>query len=225
VGTYVERDLRQLTLVKDLALFQKFLGLCAGRVGQILNLQGLGNDVGVSQPTAREWLSLLEASYIAFRLPPFYENVSKRLIKSPKLYFYDVGLAAHLMGITSPGQVERHPLRGMLFENMIVVEIMKFFLNEGRQPGLLFYRDSNGNEVDVTIPRAHQYVPVEIKSAATIAPDFFRGLTAFSDAVAVATDPLLVYAGARTHTRQGVRIVNLRGLEKALQGVLARAGR
>ncbi len=216
VGTYVERDLRQLSLVKDLALFQKFLGLCAGRVGQLLNLQGLGNDVGISQPTAREWISLLEASYVAFRLPPFFRNVSKRLIKSPKLYFYDVGLAAYLMGISSADQLASHPLRGMLFENLIVVEIMKFFLNRGGQPDLLFYRDSNLCEVDVVIPQAQHYIPVEIKSAATVTQDFFKGLSGFCAAVPEARNPLLVYTGSDDRTQLGVRIVNLR----ALNGVL-----
>ena len=121
-------------MVRDLSLFQKFLGLCAGRIGQLMNMESLGNDTGVSHATAREWLSLLEASYIAFRLPPFHANISKRLIKSPKLYFYDVGLAAYLMGITRPEQIAQHPLRGMLFENLVVVEVMKHFLNRGFGP-------------------------------------------------------------------------------------------
>ena len=152
VATYVERDMRQLSLIRDLSLFQKFLGLCAGRIGQLLNLESLGADAGIAQSTAREWISLLEASYIAFRLPPFSANISKRLIKSPKLYFYDVGLAACLMGITDSTQLPTHPLRGMLYENLIVVEIMKYFQNRGVRPNLHFYRDSNGNEVDVIIP-------------------------------------------------------------------------
>jgi len=114
VGTYVERDVRQLSFVRDLTLFQKFLGLCAGRIGQLLNLESLGNDTGVSQAAAREWISLMEAGYIAFRLPPFHANISKRLIKSPKLYFYDVGLAAYLMGITAPEQISTHPMRAKM---------------------------------------------------------------------------------------------------------------
>jgi predicted AAA+ superfamily ATPase len=221
VGTYVERDLRQVSMVKDLALFQKFLGLCAGRVGQLLNLQGLGNDVGVSQPTAREWLSLLEASYVAFRLPPFFRNISKRLIKSPKLYFYDVGLAAYLIGITSVDQLVNHPLRGMLYENLIVVEIMKFFLNGGVRPNLLFYRDSNRNEVDVVMQQGGLCVPVEIKSAATVTQDFFRGLTVFCDAVPEAGNPILVYAGSDVRTQQGFKIVNLRALDATLRELKA----
>ncbi len=212
VGTYVERDLRQLSLIRDLSQFQKFLGLCAGRVGQLLNLESLGNDTGVSQTTAREWVSLLEASYIAFRLPPFFANVSKRLIKSPKLYFYDVGLAAYLMGISSPTQLAVHPLRGLLFENLIVVEIMKYFLNRGPRRNLFFYRDSNGNEVDLIIPLAHEYVPIEIKAAATANMDFFKGLNRFSNAVIGARDPILVYDGSDSRVQQGVRIVNLQGL-------------
>ncbi len=216
VGTYVERDLRQLSLIRDLALFQKFLGLCAGRVGQILNIESLGNDTGISQSTARDWLTLLEASYIAFRLPPFFANISKRLIKSPKLYFYDVGLAAYLMGITDPSQLASHPLRGMLFENLVILEIMKYFLNRGPRQQLHFYRDSNGNEVDLVIPNGLTQIPVEIKAAQTIHRDFFKGLTRFRNAIPNATDPVLVYGGSEIRTQLGTQIVDLDHIEEML---------
>jgi len=147
--TYIERDLRQLVQIKNLLLFQKFVRLCAGRVGQILNLNSLGNDAGVTHTTAREWLSLLEASYIVFLLEPFYRNVGKRLIKSPKLYFYDVGLASYLLGIENLTHLESHPLRGNLFENLVIAEILKFRFNQGKGNNLNFYRDSTGNEIDV----------------------------------------------------------------------------
>lgn len=216
VGTYVERDLRQLSLIRDLPLFQKFLGLCAGRIGQLLNLESLGNDTGIAQSTAREWLSLLEASYLTFRLPPFFRNISRRLIKSPKLYFYDVGLAAHLIGITEPRQLRTHPLRGMLYENLIVVEVMKYFLNQGRRQRLLFYRDSNGNEVDLVVPRGHEWVPVEIKSAATTSPALFKGIQRFMQAIPEAVEPMLVYDGDDERTQKGVQVLNLEKLISAL---------
>ncbi|MBN1558404.1 MAG: ATP-binding protein [Lentisphaerae bacterium] len=216
VGTYVERDVRQLNMVRDLGLFQKFLGLCAGRIGQLMNMESLGNDTGVSHATAREWISLLEASYIAFRLRPFHANISKRLIKSPKLYFYDVGLAAYLMGITKPEQVARHPLRGMLFENLVVVEVMKHFLNRGIRPDLMFYRDSNGNEVDLVVGRAQEYVPMEIKSARTVTGSLLKGLGAFRRTIDSAVDPLLVYGGEETRLQNDTRIMGISSLDRTL---------
>ena len=216
VGTYVERELRQLSLIRDLALFQRFLRLCAGLVGQLLNLQSLGNDTGVSQTTAREWLSLLEASHITFRLPPFFGIISKRLIKSPKLYFYDVGLAACLMGITEPAQLASHPLRSMLYENLIIMEVMKHFVALGHRRKLHFYRDSNGNEVDLVIPRSREHVPVEIKSAETVSRAFFKGLNRFSKAVPGASAPILVHAGSTIGTQLGTHVTNLPGLPSLL---------
>lgn len=216
VGTYIERDLRQLSLVRDLSMFQKFLGLCAGRIGQLLNLESLGNDTGVSHATAREWISLLEATYIAFRLPPLHANISKRLIKSPKLYFYDVGLAAYLMGISAPEQLAAHPLRGMLYENLVIVEVMKRFLNHGLRPNLMFYRDSNGNEVDLVLHRAQEVVPIEIKSAATAGSALMKGLHAFMRTVPDASDPVLVYAGEDIRLQEGTRVVNLPALGRTL---------
>lgn len=183
VETYVERDLRQLITIKDLSLFQRFLRLCAGRTGQILNLHSLANDVGISHPTARAWLSILEASFIVFLLPPFFRNVSKRLIKSPKLYFFDVGLATHLLGIRDSNQVSRDPLRGNLFENLVVIEALKSCFNAGKRSDLAFFRDSTGNEVDLIIERGRDLHAVEIKSGATIVPSFFSNLKKFSNLV------------------------------------------
>lgn len=181
--TYVERDIRQLAMIKDLSLFERFLKLCAGRVGQVLNLQSLGNDVGVSHSTARSWLTLLEASYIIFLLQPWHTNVSKRVIKSPKLYFYDVGLAAFLLGLENEMQVSRDPLRGNLFENMVVMEALKQRYNRGMRSNIFFYRESNGNEVDLVAENGRELRAVEIKSGATVNPDFFRGLHHFVKAV------------------------------------------
>lgn len=170
------------------------------------------------QPTVKEWLSLLEASYICFRLPPFFSSISKRLVKSPKLYFYDVGLAAYLMGINSPDQISTHPLRGMLFENMIVTEVMKYFFNKGQnRPGLMFYRDSNGNEVDLVIQQAADVIPLEIKSAATVNRDFFKGLKRFKSSIDKANDGILIYGGSETRIQNGVQIANLSSLHEVLR--------
>lgn len=221
VATYVERDVRQLNMVRDLTLFHKFLGLCAGRIGQILNLESLGNDTGISQTTAREWLSLLEASYIGFRLPPYFANISKRLIKSPKFYFYDVGLAAYLMGIRHIEQIGTHPLRGMLFENMVVVETLKYFLNKSRRPQLFFYRDSNGNEVDLIVPRAGRPVPIEIKSAATLSPSLFKGISRFCKAIPEAEKPMLVYDGEQQHIQRETQVLPFATLNTHLDKIYA----
>ena len=152
VETYAERDVRRMLEVKNLTAFQRFVRLCAGRVGQLLNLASLGADAGVTHATARQWLSVLEASYIVFRLPPYHGNLTKRLVKSPKLYFHDVGLASCLVGIESVRQVRTHPLRGALFENAVVVEALKHGYNRGRRPELSFFRDSRGLECDPAVP-------------------------------------------------------------------------
>ena len=174
--TYVERDIRQLVAVKDLALFEKFVRLCAGRIGQVLNLQSLGNDVGVSHTTVRSWITLLEASYVVFLLQPWFANLSKRQIKSPKLYFYDVGLATYLLGAESELHVNRHPLRGNLFENMVVMEALKYRYNRGKRSNLHFYRDGKGNEVDLVVASGPDVALVEVKAGATISEEFFKGL-------------------------------------------------
>lgn len=181
--TYVERDLRQLMAVKDLSQFERFVKLCAGRTGQLLNLQSLGNDVGISHACARSWLTLLEASYIVFLLHPWHSNISKRLIKAPKLYFYDVGLASYLLGLEDEKQVSRDPLRGNLFENMVVLEALKFRYNQGKRSNLFFYRDSNGNEVDLIAEQGRRLLAIEIKAGATINPDYFKGLRQFRKAI------------------------------------------
>ena len=174
--TYVERDVRQVSEIRNLSAFQKFVRLCAGRVGQLLNLQSLGNDAGVSHTTARQWISILEASYIVFLLQPFHANISKRLIKSPKLYFYDVGLASYLLGIEHARQVATHPLKGFLFENMVVVEALKHRFNQGRRSNLSFYRDSSGTEVDLVYSLADRFMAVEIKAGETVNRSFFSNL-------------------------------------------------
>lgn len=179
-ATYVERDLRQLTAVHDLQRFERFVRLCAGRTGQLLNLDSLGNDAGVSHATARAWIDLLQTSYIVHLLPPWFTNSGKRLIKSPKLYFYDVGLACWLLGLRTSEQVSRDPLWGSLFENFIIMEALKDRLNVGESAEMYFYRDSEGNEVDLLLPTGGKLHAIEIKAGATVNPDYFKGLKTFA---------------------------------------------
>ena len=195
VNTYLERDVRQLSAVRDISQFQTFLQLCAANIGQILNLNQLARDCGISQTTAGDWLNLMEASYVLFRLKPWFSNIRKRLVKRPKLYFHDTGVACYLLGLTSPEHVERHPLRGALFENAVVNEIMKFDLNRNRPAELFFFRDSNGNEVDLLYRRGLDLLPIEIKSGQTISKDFFRHINRFRQSVE-ADAGAAVYTGA-----------------------------
>ena len=218
VATYVERDVRQLVQVGDLLLFQTFLRLCASRTGQILNLASLASDCGVSQPTARSWLSVLEASYIAFRLPPFFANIGKRLIKAPKLYFYDTGLAASLLNLENPRQIETHPLRGALFETWVVAEIAKAHLHRGRRPRLSFYRDRNGLEIDLILEKGADLVLVEIKSGQTPSGEHFSALERFAEALTTQPAPnitgrIVVYGGAESQERSRGRILSWRDLD------------
>lgn len=209
--TYIERDLRQLITIKDLNLFQRFMKLCAGRVGGLLNVNSLANDTGISHTTARNWLSLLEASYIIFLLQPYHRNISKRLVKSPKLFFYDVGLAAFLLGIENQKQISRDPLRGSLFENMVIAEALKYRFNQGKRSNLYFYRDSKGNEVDLLMVYGSDIFPIEIKAGMTITRDYFKGLNHFAK---LFPDHMpwgsgIVYGGDETQKRTGVLIVPL----------------
>lgn len=207
--TYIERDLRQLVTIKDLNLFQRFIKLCAGRIGQLLNVNSLANDTGVSHTTARNWLSLLEASYVIFLLQPYYKNISKRLVKSPKLYFFDVGLAAYLLGIENEKQISRDPLRGSLFENMVVAEALKHRFNEGKRSNLYFYRDSKGNEVDLLLVNGSNIFPIEIKAGMTITRDYFKGLKHFAKVFPnhILKGGGLVYGGDEKQQRTDVSIV------------------
>lgn len=179
-ATYVQRDLRQLAAVHDLQRFERFVRLCAGRTGQLLNLSSLGNDAGVSHATARAWIDLLQTSYILHLLPPWFSNSGKRLVKAPKLYFYDVGLACWLLGLRSAQQVTRDPLWGSLFENFVIMEAMKDRLNAGETAEMYFYRDSEGNEVDLLLPTGGKMHAIEIKAGATVNPDYFKGLKTFA---------------------------------------------
>jgi len=181
--TYVERDVRQLAKLKDFAQFETFVRLCAGRTGQVLNLSSLSNDTGVSIPTISHWLSILEASLIIFCLHPYFENFGKRLIKSPKLYFVDTGLASWLLGLETAQQLARDPLRGSLFENLVITDTLKTRFNRGKNPQLYYFRDSHGNEVDLILSYGRMLQPIEIKASRTWNSSFIKGIQYFSKLV------------------------------------------
>lgn len=217
--TYVQRDLRELVQLRHLAEFERFVRLAAGRVGQVLNLQSLAADTGVSGHTAREWITLLEASYIVFRLPPWFANIGKRLVKSPKLYFYDVGLAAWLVGIRQCDHLAAHPLRGHLFENLAVLEVLKTYANAGERPDLHFFRDSAGNEADVVLEHGSTLMLVEIKSARSVAPDAMRAVAAIRRGLGSRpTWSALVYDGAEAQRRSDFDVVPYLELRRWLTG-------
>lgn len=218
VTAYVERDVRQLLNVQDLETFQRFVRLCAGRSGQILNLSALATDCGITHNTAKAWISVLEASYLLFQLRPHHANLSKRLVKSPKLYFYDTGLLCWLLGLQSAEQLATHPLRGSIFETFVVSELVKSRLNHGERPTLHFWRDSNGNEVDVIADVGTQLMPIEIKSGQTINRDFFTGLKRWQALAGTqAVQPTLVYGGRESYLHQGVKVFGWDAVERVLQ--------
>lgn len=176
LSTYVERDLRQIVNIKDLELFRKYITLCAVRIGSEFNATALSNELGISVITAKEWFRILQTSYVCYELQPFFRNIGKRLVKTPKIYFYDVGLACYLLGIQSPEQVATHPLRGNLFENMVVTEMLKSRYNKGKRSNLYFYRDKGQHEVDVLQEYGNELRAYEIKSATAINTNFFSNL-------------------------------------------------
>lgn len=216
--TYVERDVRQLIKLKDVSLFEKFIKLLAGRVGQLMDYSSLSNDVGVSSVTIKEWLSILEASYVVFKLPPYFENFGKRVIKSPKYYFTDIGLLTYLLGIEKATQVERDPLVGSMFENLVILEMLKARLNEGKQANLYFFRDSHGNEVDVLGDFANGLLGVEIKSASTWQQRFTKGLIKFSENNQALYTALVVYSGEPIALSNGVDVINYADVYEAITG-------
>lgn len=196
IQTYVERDVRTARNVGDLSTFMRFLRLCAARVGQLLNIQSLANECGVNVQTANAWISVLESSYVLFLLRPYYCNFGKRQVKSPKLYFFDTGLVASLVGMTDPQQMNLHYLRGGLFENMVVMEMVKRCYAKGLEPQMYFWRDTNQNEVDLLVEEGTQLFAYEIKSGATVQPDFFKGLNRFAEMSGLPTSQLnVVYGG------------------------------
>lgn len=206
--TYVERDVRQLINLKNLSLFEKFLKLLAGRVGQVINFNSLSNDVGVSGATLKEWLSVLEASFIIFKLEPYFENFGKRVIKSPKIYFTDTGLLCYLLDIDSAKTVSRDPLIGNIFENLVVLELLKSRLNRGLSANLYYYRDTNGMEVDVVFKKASVLTPIEIKSVATFNKVFSKSVKKFQGLTELAGKGYIIYSGEFTPSTDYYRVLN-----------------
>ena len=223
VRTYVERDVRQLLNIGDQAAFQTFTTLCAGRAGQQVNLSSLGADADISQPTARSWLSVLEASFLVFRLRPWHRNLGKQLVKTPKLYFHDTGLLCWLLGIRKPDHLATYPLRGAVFENWVVADVYKQLVNQAAPLGLWFYRDKRGNEVDLLLDRGVEVAGVEIKSGQTVASDFFETLDALRelwDAVRAAPHfrPILLHGGSTRERRTRGEVIGWRDVSALTAG-------
>ncbi len=208
VETYVERDIRTISNILDLTRFQTFLVLCAGRIGQVLNYASLASDVGVDEKTVKSWIGILETTFVAFRLRPYHKNLGKRVVKSPKLYFYDTGLACNLLGIRSSQELATHYLRGNLFENLVIVDMMKTsYALEGER--LYYYwRDSNGHEVDLLTEQAGKIHAVEIKSSETMNSSLLKGLSSFEEIAPEAlVSQSLVYGGSERQTRRNIKVV------------------
>jgi predicted AAA+ superfamily ATPase len=215
VMTYIQRDVRQVINVGDLQAFSGFLKLCAGRTAQEINLSKLGSDAGVSHNTARSWLSVMETSYIVHRLPAWYANIRKQIVKAPKLHFFDSGLVCYLLGIREPEQLRLHPLRGAIFESWVISEIYKHCVHKGLQPNLFHYREARGPEVDLLIEEGQHLCAVEIKSGATVNKDFFKNLNQFSERAGKARETstvsnFVVYGGENNQTRSNAKVLSWR---------------
>lgn len=217
VATYVERDVRSISNVGDLVAFQRFVELCAGRTGQLLNYSTLASDAGVSQPTAKAWLSILEASFIAFRLPGWHGNLRKRLVKMPKLHFHDTGLVCWLLGLRSADQLRTHPLRGAIYETWVVSEMVKHRANAGERGGLYFYRDQNGAEADLLVEHGGGLAVIEAKAGQTITADIAAPAQRIAEALGASRKPLIVYAGEVRQDRSGFTAVPWRELRSLLR--------
>lgn len=211
VRTYLEKDVRELLQIKDQIRFTKFLKLCAARIGSLFNASELGAEVGVSSKTISHWLSVLQASYLITLLPPYYENIPKRLVKSPKLYFNDPGLACYLLDIESPQQLDRDKMRGAIFENMIVMEAIKHRYNMGLEGGVFFYRDSNQNEVDLLIKQEGELTAIEVKSSMTYSSSFEKALTQIEGWIKTPiSKKAIVYSGDFENTSGNINLINYR---------------
>jgi predicted AAA+ superfamily ATPase len=207
--TYVEKDLKQLIDVRDLRQFRNFISLCAARSGQLVNLNSLGNECGISQPTAKAWLSVLESSYIVFLLQPYHVNFNKRIVKTPKLYFYDTGLLCHLLKITNPKSIQLHPLKGSLFENLIVAEAFKQNDHKYLHADFCFWRDASGNEVDLLVEHNDKLSIAEIKASSTIKNEYFKGLNYFGALEGSnVKSKNLIYTGALNQKRSQLNVVS-----------------
>ena len=217
VRTYLEKDVRDLLQIKDQIRFTKFLKLCAARIGSLFNASELGAEVGVSSKTISHWISVLQASYLITLLPPYYENIPKRLVKSPKLYFNDPGLACYLLDIETPQQLDRDKMRGAIFENMIVMEAIKHRYNMGLEGGVFFYRDSNQNEVDLLIKQEGELTAIEVKSSMTYSSSFEKTLTQIEGWIKPPiSKKAIVYSGDFENTSGNINLINYRHISSIL---------
>ena len=221
VKTYLERDVRDLLKIKDQMQFMKFMKLCAARVGSIFNASELAGQIGVDSKTITNWLSVLQASYLVTLLPPYYENISKRLVKSPKLYFNDPGLACYLLDIESPRQLARDKMRGAIFENYVVMEVIKHRYNRGLLNGVYFYRDSNQNEVDILLKEEGEITAIEVKSSMTYHTSFESDISQLSDWIKTpVVNKMIVYTGDFENTTSDIKVLNYRHLQHHLPSPL-----
>lgn len=217
VRTYLEKDVRDLLQIKDQIRFTKFLKLCAARIGSLFNASELGAEVGVSSKTISHWLSVLQASYLITLLPPYYENIPKRLVKSPKLYFNDPGLACYLLDIETPQQLDKDKMRGAIFENMIVMEAIKHRYNMGLEGGVFFYRDSNQNEVDLLIKQGGELTAIEVKSSMTYSSSFEKALTQIEGWIKTPiSKKAIVYSGDFENSSGDINLINYRHISSIL---------
>lgn len=206
IRTYVERDVRLIKNISNLYLFERFLRLCVGRIGQLLNMNSLAVEVGVDVKTIGSWIGILEASFVVFRLKPYYKNYNKRVVKMPKLYFYDTGLAISLLGIENVKQLSFHPLKGSLFENLIIVDFLKRRFNSGKNNNLFFWRDNTGNEIDLVLEFSNNLLPIEIKSGQTIINEFFKGIK-FWNKLTGSEGGFIIYGGTQVQKRSNNIVV------------------
>ncbi len=216
VMTYLERDVRNLMHIKNLREFERFVSLCANRTGQILNLSSLATDCAVDVKTISSWISILEASYIVYLLKPYHRNLNKRLVKAPKLYFLDVGVASYLMGIRDSKDMLHHPLRGELFETMVFGEMVKYYLNRGVIPPLSYFRDSRGHEIDILVSKANEVLPIEIKSGHTINKAYFSNINYLRKLLGDEMPAGLVIADRRSEEVNNTKIVGWDGIKELL---------
>jgi predicted AAA+ superfamily ATPase len=216
IQTYLERDVRQLKNIESLGKFQTFLRLCAGRVGQIVNFSSLAQDCGISHTTARQWLTILEASYLIFFLQPFHQNFNKRLIKMPKLYFYDTGLACSLLGLEKATQLETHYLKGALYENLAILEILKGRINQGKPPHIYFWRDHTGHEVDCIAEWGGYVKAIEIKSGSTFQSDFIKNLQYFENLLP-SSERILIYNGNQEGQFLNTTLINIKKINQLFE--------
>lgn len=215
IQTYLERDVRNISNIQNLSGFKTFLEIAAGRTGQIINFTSISNETGVDQKTVKNWFSILEASYIVFFVRPWSKNYNKRLVKSPKMYFYDTGLVCSLLGIHRAEDITRHFLRGALFENLVFAELMKKFHHNFRRPELFFWRDNSGNEIDCIIKNSDTEKIIEIKSGATISTGFFKGLEFYKKLSGLSSDNFfLIYGGPEKQQRSVATIIGWNQIEE-----------